>query len=127
MRALRKRNASLPWEEFAFVGRRSQRERRLLLGLYQIGGAWYIGHPNGTSHWIRNMEAAGGCTVVLRDGTSIRVTPSEVLDPVERERVIRGIGEQPAPAGPIFRGARRHILAVGRYFRLTPIDGNLRH
>jgi hypothetical protein len=102
------------------VGRRSGEERQLLLGLYDVGGTWYVGHPNGTSQWVRNRVAAGGCTVTRRDGRPVRVSAVEVLDPEERERVVLATGLQPVPAGPIYRGARSHVRAAGRFFRLTP-------
>lgn len=121
MREVRRRVPGTPIEEFVIVGRRTGRERRLLLGLFEIDGRWYAGHPNGTSQWIRNLEAAGGCTVVRRDGIPVPVRAIEVTDPVERESVLRATGTQPAPAGPIYRRAQRHIRAVGRYFRLEPL------
>jgi hypothetical protein len=124
MRAVRRLLPESPIEEFVIVGRRTGRERRMLLGLFDIDGVWYAGHPNGTSHWIRNLEAAGGCTVVRRDGVPIAVRAIEVTDPAEREAVIRRTGTQPAPAGNVYRGAQRHIRAVGRYFRLERLEGS---
>lgn len=121
MQAVRKRVPEAPIEEFVIVGRRTGRERRMLLSLFELDGAWYAGHPNGTSQWIRNLEAAGGCTVVRRDGIAVPVRAVEVTDPVEREAVIRRTGAQPPPAGLVYRGAQRHIRAVGRYFRLEPV------
>jgi len=121
MRTIRRRNPKAPIEEFVFVGRRTGLERRMLLGLFEVDGQWYAGHPNGTSQWIRNLIAEGGCTVIRRDGIPVRVTASEVTDPEEREAIIEATGTQPAPAGQIYRGARQHIRAAGRYFRLTPI------
>jgi hypothetical protein len=120
MRQVRRRVPKSPIEEFVFVGRRSGKERRMLLGLFEVDGQWYAGHPNGTSQWVRNLEAAGGCTVIRRDGIPIPVRATEVLDPAEREAIILATGRQPAPAGRIYRGASRHIRAVGRYFRLDP-------
>ena len=121
MRLVRRRAAKAPIEEFVIVGRRTGRERRMLLTLLDVGGTWYVGHPNGTAAWIRNLEAAGGCTVIRRDGVPVRVAAVEVSGP-ERDAAIRRAGDQPAPAGPIYRGARGHIQAVGRYFRLEPVD-----
>jgi hypothetical protein len=121
MRYVRRTQPTTPFEEFVFVGRRSGRERRLLLALHVVDGAWYVGHPNGTSNWIRNLEGAGGCTVVRRDGVPIKVAAAELARGPERDAVIAAAGRVPAPAGFIFRRARGHIDAVGRYFRLTPI------
>ena len=122
MRQVRRRVPAAPIDEFVIVGRRTGRERRMLLGLFEVDGRWYAGHPNGTSQWIRNLEAAGGCTVIRRDGVPVAVTAVEVTEPAERDAVIRATGTQPAPAGLIYRAAGAHIRAVGRYYRLTPIE-----
>jgi hypothetical protein len=121
MHAVRRRVPDAPLEEFVIVGRRTGLERRMLLGLFEVDGRWYAGHPNGTSQWIRNLEAAGGCVVIRRDGIQVPVVATEVTDPAEREAVIRKTGTQPAPAGQIYRAAQPHIRAVGRYFRLEPV------
>ena len=121
MRVVRRRVAAAPIEEFLIVGRRSGAEHRLLLGLFEVDGRWYAGHPNGDAQWVRNLVAAGGCTVIRRDGVPVQVTAREVVDPEEREAVIQRTGTQPAPAGLIYRGARQHIRAVGRFFRLVPM------
>ena len=93
----------------------------MLLGLFEVDGRWYAGHPNGTAQWIRNLEAEGGCTVIRRDGIPTRVIATEVTDPRERETVIQATWSQPAPAGLLYRRATPHIRAVGRYLRLTAI------
>jgi hypothetical protein len=121
MRMVRRRVPNAPIEEFVIVGRKSGRERQMLLGLFEIDGKWYAGHPNGTTQWIRNVEAAGGCTVIRRDGIPVRVRAIELVDGDERDRVVEATGRQPAPAGAIYRGARSHVRAVGRYFRLEPV------
>ena len=120
MRFIRRKNPAVMFEEFIILGRRTGQQRHLLLGLFEVDGTWYVGHPNGTSQWVRNLVAAGGCTVIRRDGIPVRVTATEVVDPDEREAVIRQTGTQPAPAGPIYRGAAGHVRAAGRYFRLVP-------
>ena len=122
MRVVRQKVPAAPIEEFVIRGRRTGRERRMLLGLFEVDGAWYAGSPNGTAQWIRNLEAAGGCTVIRRDGVPVQVLAVEVTDAAERDAVIRRTATQPAPAGNIYRGAQRHIRAVGRYFRLEPVD-----
>lgn len=122
MRTIRQRVKAAPIEEFVIVGRRSGRERHMLLSLFEVDGAWYAGHPNGTSQWIRNLEAAGGCVVIRRDGVATTVAAAEVVDSDELERVIAKASAQPAPAGFIYRATARHIRAVGRYFRLEPVS-----
>jgi hypothetical protein len=122
MRTIRRKVPDAPIEEFVIRGRHTGRERRMLLGLFEVDGVWYAGSPNGTAQWIRNLEAAGGCTVIRRDGIPVQVSAVEVADADERDAVIRRTGTQPAPAGLIYRGAQRHIRAVGRYFRLEPVE-----
>jgi hypothetical protein len=121
MRLVRRRVQAAPIDEFVIRGRRTGRERRMLLGLFDVGGTWYAGHPNGTSQWVRNLEAAGGCTVIRRDGIPVAVRAVELEPGPERDAVLRATGKQPAPAGPIYRAAGSHVRAVGRYFRLTPV------
>ncbi len=122
MRTVRARNPAAPIEEFEIVGRSSGRRRRMLLTLLDVDGTWYVGSPNGTSQWIRNLEAAGERTVTRRDGISVRVTAVEVTDPSERNAVLEATGRQPPPAGAVYRAAGAHIRAVGRYFRLERAD-----
>jgi hypothetical protein len=122
MRQVRRRMPAAPIEEFVIVGRRTGRERRMLLGLFEIDGHWYVGHPNGTANWISNLEAAGGCIVIRRDGIPVKVLATELPRGAERDAVIAATGRQPAPAGLVYRSARRHVDAVGRYFRLTPVS-----
>ena len=120
MNFIRRMSPAVLMEEFIFVGRRTGRERSLLLCLYDVDGAWYAGHPNGTSEWVRNLLAAGTCVVIRRGQEPVRVSAEELPMGAERDRVIDATGRQPNPTGAISRGAHRHVRAVGRYFRLTP-------
>ena len=122
MRLIRKASPTVVFEDVIIVGRRTGKERRLLLGVFDVGGIRYVGHPNGTAQWVRNLEEAGTCVVVWRDGTRVRYTATELAAGNERDAVIRRTSDQPAPAGLIYRGAQHHIQAVGRYFRLEPIE-----
>src|SRR5215212_6887843 len=116
MRQVRRRVPKAPIEEVIVVGRRTGIQRRLLLSVYDVDGRWYVGHPNGTAQWIRNLEAAGECTVVRRDGVPVRVSAVEIPQGRERDAVLDASGRQPAPAGLVYRRARRHVSAVARYF-----------
>lgn len=122
MRIVRRRMPAAPIEEFVFIGRRTGKERRMLLGLFDVDGRWYVGSPNGTSGWVRNLQATGECVVIRRDGVPRRVRATELRPGDERDSVIAATGRQPAPAGNVYRGARAHISAVGRYFRLEPLE-----
>ncbi len=119
MEAVRRNNLAVPIEEFVIVGRQSRAERRLLLNLIEVDGAWYVGHPNGTSNWVLNLASAGDCLVIRRGHEPIRVTATELARGPERDRVIARTGSFPAPAGLVYRRANRHIRHVGRFFRLS--------
>jgi len=102
-------------------GRRTRRQRSLLLGLITVDGRWYVGHPNGAVAWTGNLEAAGQATISRSGGDSQRVRATRLPDGPERDAVVVATGrQQPFPGNLLYRAARRHILAVGVYFRLEP-------
>ena len=120
MRGVRKVSASSPIEELVVVGRKTGKERHHLVTLLEIDGRMYVGHPNHRSQWARNIEAGGG--VLLRRGFSPTPVRAIWLDPgPERSAAIAAAGRQPFPAGLVYHAARRHIEAVGAYYRLEPI------
>ena len=103
------------------VGRRTGRSRSVLVGLIRVRGAWYVGHPNGEVGWTANLRAAESARIAPRPEAPIdvRAIPLEAGD--ERTEVILATGDQqPFPANLLYSAARRHILAVGEYFRLEP-------
>lgn len=103
------------------AGRRTGRERSVLVGLVRVGGAWYVGHPNGEVGWTTNLRAAGVARIALRPEAPIDVRATPLQAGSERTQVILAAGEQqPFPANLLYLAARRHILAAGRYFRLDP-------
>ena len=100
-------------------GRRSGRPRGTLLTLLSTDGTWYVGHPNGPSGWTRNLEAAGGATVLAGDGTGRAVRAVYLRDGSERTRVISLTPTlQPFPGNVLYALAQDHIQVVGVYFRL---------
>ena len=120
MRGVRKVSASSPIEELVVVGRKTGKERHHLVTLLEIDGRMYVGHPNHRSQWARNLEASGG--VLLRRGFSPTPVRAIWLDPGrERSAAIAAAGRQPFPAGLVYHAARRHIEAVGAYYRLEPV------
>jgi hypothetical protein len=108
--------------ELIVAGRRTGRRRVVLLGLLRVDDGWYLGHPNGPVDWTRNLDAAGSATLVLP-----RQPPMEIrLEPLprgeERRRVIAATWRQHLfPGNVIYWLARRHVEAVGRYYRVEPI------
>ena len=121
MRGVRRVSASSPIEELVVVGRKTGKERRHLVTLLDVDGRLYVGHPNHRSQWARNLEAGGG--VLLRRGFEPTPVRAIWLDPGPvRSAAIAAAGRQPFPAGLVYHGARRHIEAVGAYYRLEPIE-----
>jgi hypothetical protein len=102
-------------------GRRTGRQRSLLLGLMTVDGRGYVGHPNGDVAWTLNLAASGEALLSPLNGTTERVGATRLGDGPERDAVIVATGQQqPFPGNLLYRAARRHILAVGVYFRLDP-------
>jgi hypothetical protein len=121
MRGVRKVSAGSPIEELVVVGRKTGKERHHLVSLLDVDGRLYVGHPNHRSQWARNLEVGGG--VLLRRGFEPTRVRAIWLDPgPERSAAIAAAGRQPFPAGPLYSAARRHIEAVGAYYRLEPTE-----
>lgn len=100
-------------------GRRSGRDRSVLVGLIRVSGAWYIGHPNGEVDWTANLREAGVARLAPRPETTIEVIAMPLAHGRERDEVILATSEQqPFPGNLLYGAARRHILSEGRYFRL---------
>ena len=100
-------------------GRRSGRERSVLIGLIKVGGRWYVGHPNGEVAWTANLRAARHARLAQRPEAPIEVVAEPLTAGAERDAVIIATAEQqPFPGNLMYRAARRHILSEGRYFRL---------
>jgi hypothetical protein len=103
------------------TGRRSGRQRSVLVGLLRVNGHWYVGHPNGEVGWTANLRASGRATVAPRPEETFAVSAIPLEPGPERAGVIVATAEQqPFPGNLIYRAARRHILSEGRYFRLEP-------
>jgi len=102
-------------------GRRTGRERSVLVGLIRLDGRWYIGHPNGEVAWTRNLRSSLSARVAPRPEAPVDVAAAPLEAGPERDAVIVATAEQqPFPANLLYRGARNHILSEGRYFRLEP-------
>jgi hypothetical protein len=123
LRGVRKVSASTPIEELVVVGRKTGKERRHLVTLIDVEGRLYIGHPNHRSQWARNLEARGGGVLLRRRSPPTPVHAVWLSPGPERSAVIAAAAQQPFPAGLIYAAARRHIEAVGAYYRLEPVDG----
>ena len=110
--------------EVRSIGRRSGRERRVLVTVLRLAGRWYVGHPNGLTSWQRNGEAAGWLAIDPPAAHGSRFAVVRLAPGPERDAVIAATGDQQFfPANLVYRLARRHIAAVGVYHRLEPIPG----
>ncbi len=106
------------------VGRRTGRPRRTLLTLLRVGDRWYVGHPNGEAAWMANAEAAGWVEIEPAGSRGARQRLVRLPRGSERDAVIRATwSQQPFPADVLYRAARRHVVAVGVYHRLEPVEG----
>ena len=100
-------------------GRRSGRERSVLVGLIRVDGAWYVGHPNGEVAWTANLREAGTARLAPRPEAPVDVTVRPLTNGPERDAVILATSDQqPFPGNLLYGAARRHILSEGRYFRV---------
>jgi len=97
--------------------------RPVLLGLLRIRGDWYIGHPNGACGWTRDLDAAGGQASVSAAWLGPTLVRATLLQPGdERSEVVAATYRQhPFPGTVLYWLARRHVRAVGRYYRLEVV------
>lgn len=100
-------------------GRLSGVPRETLLGLLVADGHWYLGHPNGAAEWTRNLDAAAGQLLLTWPGQlPVRLLARLLPRGPERDRAILATWQHPFPGDLIYRLGRRHVRAVGRYYRL---------
>ena len=103
--------------------RRTGQERELFLGVLRVAGQLYLGHPNGPSFWTRDLDAAGCARISFHRGEPLHIRGVLLPHDTERSLVIAATNQHPFPGNLIYRLARQHILAVGRYYRLDPVAG----
>jgi hypothetical protein len=111
--------------ELIVPGRRTGKQRVVILGLLRVDSNWYLGHPNGNTNWTRNLDAAETATLRFPRRPPLAIT-SELL-PLgdERSRVIRTTWRQHMFPGMIMYWlARRHVFEVGRYYRIELAQPN---
>jgi F420H(2)-dependent quinone reductase len=89
--------------ELHVPGRRTGRERRVLLGLLRDDGSWFLGHPNGDTPWTLNLAAAGGGRLSLAPPTSIAIRARRLPPGDERDRAILATWQHPFPGNLVYR------------------------
>lgn len=100
-------------------GRRSGQPRPVYLGLLRAGGRTFLGHPDVDCDWTLNLEAAGAGEVWFHGGRA-EIFSAYPLEPgPERDAAIRATFHQhPFPGNVFYWLARRHVRAVGRFYRV---------
>ena len=109
--------------ELRVAGRRTGAYRRVLLTLLVDGDGWFLGHPNGDVSWTQNLDAAGTADLAFRGALPINIRARRLEPGPERDRAILATGQHPFPANIVYRLARRHIRAVGKFFAVEPVTG----
>ena len=105
--------------ELETTGRRSGKRRRVLLGLLRVDAGWYLGHPNGATKWTRNLDGTTDAKLRFVGQAPFTVTADLLADGDERRSVIAVTWRQHVfPGSILYWLARRHIAAVGRYYRI---------
>ena len=91
-------------------GRRSGRDRSVLIGLLRVDGAWYVGHPNGEVGWTANLREVGRATIAQRPEAPFEVTAVPIGPGPERDCGDSGDRRTAAvPRQPVLpRGAAAH-------------------
>jgi hypothetical protein len=108
--------------EVRIVRRAGSGVRSRLLGILRAGEGEYLGHPNGHVGWTRDLLECGRATLVWPRGGEQREVAATLLPPgEEREAAIRATGQHPFPGNLMYRLARRHVRAVGVFFRLESL------
>lgn len=108
--------------ELVVPGRQSGRRRVVLLGLLRVGDEEYVGHPDGSANWTRNLDAVGLATLVVTRQAPLEIRVDLLPVGEERARVIAATWRQHVfPGNVIYWLARRHIAAVGRYYRIRRV------
>ena len=92
--------------------------RKRLIGVLHSQGKSYIGHPNGEVGWTRDLAVVKRGAIRYHNGVVWNFTAVPLPRGDERERVIRSTGQHPFPGNLVYRLGRRHVRAVGVYFRL---------
>lgn len=107
--------------ELQVPGRRTGRRRSTLLGLLRASDGLYLGHPNGEVSWTRNLASAGEGELRWRDGPHVFFRPVRLEPGEERDAAILATDQHPFPGSFLYRAGRRHVRAVGVFFRLEPL------
>ena len=107
--------------ELRVPGRRTGRQRRVLLGLLREGDQLFLGHPNGDVAWTRNLEAEGSAEIAFSGGRVVRVRATRLPPGEVRDRAIAATRQHVFPGNLIYQLAWAHVRAAGTYFLIEPV------
>lgn len=108
--------------ELQVTSRRRGGTRSRLVGVLRAGDRIYLGHPNGHVGWTRDLEQAGRGGLSWPREAPIPFTAQRLPNGEERTAAIRATSQHPFPGNLVYRLGRRHVMAAGVYFRVTPAD-----
>ena len=110
--------------ELLVVGRRTGRERRVMVGLLAVGERRYLGHANASAAWLHNLVDAGQGRLIVDGATPILVHAVRIGPGPEQDAVVLAASRQhPFPVDLAYRVARASIRADGIFLRLATADG----
>jgi deazaflavin-dependent oxidoreductase (nitroreductase family) len=93
--------------ELLVVGRRSGEVRTTVVNLLDVDGQRYLVAPRGTTHWVRNIRAAGAAQ--LRVGRKVEDVHVDELDDGAKTPVLRAYLDRWGwEVGQFFEGVTKH-------------------
>lgn len=111
--------------EVLVVGRRTRRERRVIVGLLAVGERRYLGHANTSAAWLRNLIDAAEGRLIVDGAPPIKVRAVRIEPGAEQDAVVRAASRQhPFPVDLAYRLARASIRDDGVFVRLETADGS---
>ncbi|HVQ21885.1 MAG TPA: hypothetical protein VMT36_01310 [Candidatus Saccharimonadia bacterium] len=111
--------------ELLVVGRRTGRERGVMVGLLVVGGRRYLGHANRSAAWLRNLVDAGEGRLIVDGAAPIQVRAARIEPGAEQDAVVHAASRQhPFPVDVAYRLARASIRVDGVFVRLETADAS---
>lgn len=111
--------------ELLVVGRRTGRERRVLVGLLAVNERRYLGHANASAAWLRDLLAEGEGRLIVDRAAPLRVNAVPIEPGPDQDAVVLGASRQhPFPVDLAYRLARASIRVDGVFVRLESADGS---
>lgn len=111
--------------ELLVIGRRTGRERRVMVGLLAVGERRYVGHANASAAWLHSLVDAGQGRLIVDGAPPMGVHAAPIEPGPEQDAVVRAASSQhPFPVDLAYRLARASIRVDGAFVRLETADGS---